>query len=214
MSSEAIAREDPVRWRNRMGERLRAIRREQLLTLAEVAERSGISIGTLSKVERGLSSLGYDRFSQLADCLGLDIGALFAEGERMETGLVKAARGGEFVPHATDNYDLEMLFPEVFGKSMVPVLATLTASRSRNLDQYIAHEGQEFVHVLRGEVQILFKGHEPLILSEGENAYFDSGRPHLYLPNGPGDARILVVCAGPQRATDLFQKLDGRAANT
>lgn len=206
MDNGTTVRADALSWRNRMGERLRAIRRDQNLTLAEVAERSGISIGTLSKVERGLSSLGYDRFSQLAECLGLDIGELFSEGARMQPGLVKAAREGQFVPHATENYDLEMLFPEVFGKTMVPVLATLTATRSRNLDRYIAHEGQEYVYVLQGEVRILFKWRDPLDLSEGDSAYFDSARPHLYLPRGAGDARILVVCAGPDRAADLFQK--------
>lgn len=198
----------PPDMRNRLGERLRVIRKEKNMTLAQVAERSGLSIGTLSKVERGLSSLGYDRFSQLADSLGLDLGELFTDGQRITPGLVATARKGQFVPHVTENYNLEMLFSEVFGKTMVPVLATIRANRPRNLDHYVCHEGQEYVYVISGAATILFERHQPVHLATGESAYFDSAQPHLYLPRGDQDARILVVCAGPDYATKLFQKLD------
>ena len=79
-----------------MGERLRQLRLEQELTLAEVAKRSGLAVSTVSKVERGLMALTYDRFSQLADGLGVDMAELFtAHGERFYPGEVSVARLGE-----------------------------------------------------------------------------------------------------------------------
>ena len=181
--------------RNRLGERLRAIRKEMGLTLAEVAERSGVSIATLSKAERGLSAIGYDRFSQLAAGLGVDLAELFAEGRRFEPGLVATAGDGDFVRHVAENYRLEMMFTEVSGKNMTPVLATIPAGRKMDLTRYVSHPGQEFVHVISGAIRLIFQQSGPVDLEAGESAYFDSAQGHLYTPLGTEDARIVVVCS-------------------
>ncbi len=179
-----------------MGERLRAIRRERHLTLAQVAERSGVSVATLSKVERGLTALGYDRFTRLANGLGVDIAELFAEGRALEPGLVATATTGEAVRHVTGNYEIEMLFPEIWGKAMTPLFATIRPDQSMRLDQFVRHPGQEFVHVLSGEIVLQFEGRAAVRLRAGESAYFDSARGHLYTPGGSGAARVLAVCVG------------------
>lgn len=192
--------------RNELGARLRALRQEKNLTLTQLAELSGVSIGTLSKAERGLSALSYDRFSKLAETLGLDVGALFADGARIKPDLVAMAHEGEHVSHVTENYKMEMLFSEVYGKTMVPVLSTLLADHPRDLSNYISHEGQEYVYVISGQLVILFERRAPLTLNTGESAYFDSGQGHLYTPGGNRDARFLVVCAGPEGASEEFTK--------
>jgi transcriptional regulator with XRE-family HTH domain len=198
----------PPDARNELGTRLRALRKAQNLTLAQLAEKSGVSIGTLSKAERGLTALSYDRFTTLAETLGLDVGALFADGARIQPDLVAMARDGQHVAHVTENYDMEMLFPEVYGKTMVPVLSTLRADRPRDLSKYISHVGQEYVYVISGQVVILFERRPPLTLEAGESAYFDSSQGHLYMPGNNRDARFLVVCAGPAGAAREFAKSD------
>lgn len=206
MTGSPLPSQDSPDMRNRLGQRLRQVRQDQNLTLAQVAERSGVSIGTLSKVERGMTSLGYDRFSQLADSLQIDIGELFAEGARIQDDLVIKASEGQVVRHVTDNYDLEMMFSEVYGKTMVPVLCTLRADNPQDLSTYIRHKGQEFVHVLSGQVVLLFERHPPLTLNTGESAYFDSAQGHLYTAGGQQDARVIVVCAGPDEATGQYSQ--------
>jgi transcriptional regulator with XRE-family HTH domain len=186
----------PPAERNRLGERLRRIRREKGLTLADLAARSGISTAALSKAERGLSAIGYDRFGQLAGALGVDVAELFADGRRFEAGLVATAAAGEVVRHVTENYDMEMLFTGVSGKTMTPIMGTLPAGRTMDLRRFVRHPGQEFIHVVSGAVRILFEDRPPVDLRAGESAYFDSGMGHLYTALGPVDARVLVVCAG------------------
>ncbi len=61
-----------------LGPALRALRQAQGWKLRDVAERSGLSVSTLSKVERGQLSLTYDRLIQLADGLDVDISTLFS----------------------------------------------------------------------------------------------------------------------------------------
>ncbi len=165
------------------------------LTLAEVAERSGLAISTVSKVERGLMALTYDRFSQFAEGLGVDMAALFTEhGERFHPGEVAVARAGEFMVHETENYSYEMLFPDVWHKAMTPMLGTLKAFEKMNFDRFVTHPGEEFLMVLDGRVTVYLEEREPVLLEAGDSMYFDSRRGHLYASAGEQDARILVVC--------------------
>ncbi|WP_127599992.1 helix-turn-helix domain-containing protein [Nitratireductor alexandrii] len=191
-------RMEPADRRVRMGERLREIRHERGLTLAEVAKSSRLAVSTVSKVERGLMALTYDRFSQLADGLGVDVSALFSEhGERFRPGEVAVSRIGEFRLHETENYSYEMLFPDLWHKGMTPMLGTLRPLETMRFDRFISHAGEEFAFVIDGSVTIHFQDLEPVTLATGESAYFDSGRGHLYAAAGPDGARMLVVCTRP-----------------
>lgn len=182
--------------RIRMGERLRAIRHEQGLTLADVAARSGLAVSTVSKVERGRMALTYDRFTQLADGLGVDMAELFSEhGERFQPGQVAVSREGEFALHVTENYVYEMLFPDVWNKAMVPMLGTLQPYSKMNFERFVSHAGEEFLMVLDGSLTVYFENRPPEILGTGDSLYFDSRRGHLYASAGAEPARILVVCA-------------------
>ena len=183
--------------RVRMGERLRGIRRDRKLTLADVANLSGLAISTVSKVERGLMALTYDRFSQLAEGLGVDIAELFSErGEPFGPGQVAVARTGEFRLHETENYVYEMLFPELWRKAMTPMMGTLRPYETMHFDRFVSHPGQEFLLVLDGTVTVRFEDMDPVVLGTGESVYFDSRRGHLYASADDRPARILVVCSG------------------
>lgn len=179
-----------------MGERLRQIRHALGLTLADVAERAGLAVSTVSKVERGLMALTYDRFTQLADGLGVDVAELFtARGEPFASGQVAIARNGSFRLHETENYSYEMLFPELRQKAMTPMLGTLRPYETMRFDRFVSHPGEEFLHVLEGRLMVQLEEMEPLMLDRGDSLYFDSGRGHLYASAGPESARILVVCS-------------------
>jgi transcriptional regulator with XRE-family HTH domain len=181
--------------RARMGERLRQLRQERGLTLAEVAERSGLAVSTVSKAERGLMALTYDRFSQLADGLGADIAELFSErGDFFKPGQVAVARAGEYRVHETENYVYEMLFPELWHKAMTPMMGTLRPYETMRFDRFVSHPGEEFLLVLEGRVTVHLQDLDPVLLEAGDSIYFDSRRGHLYASAGPDPARILVVC--------------------
>lgn len=181
--------------RAKLGERLRELRKERGLTLQEVASRSGLAVSTVSKVERGLMAPTYDRFSQLAEGLGVDIAELFSEhGGRFGTGEVAVARLGEYRLHETENYVYEMLFPELWGKAMTPMMGNLRAFQTMRFDRFVSHPGEEFLLVLAGRVTVHLEDRSPMVLETGESIYFDSRRGHLYASAGDEDARILVVC--------------------
>ncbi|MDN2580978.1 XRE family transcriptional regulator [Aquibium sp. ELW1220] len=181
------------------GKRIRALRRDKGWTLAQVAERSGLAVSTISKAERGVIALTYDRLAQLANGLGADMAAFFdARGSRFEDGAFAVARKGEFIRQETSNYVYEMLFPELWQKAMTPMMGTLKAHDILDFDEFVRHPGQEFLVVMEGAVTVHLEGRDPVVLQQGDSIYFDSSRGHLCASSGENDARILVVCAGPR----------------
>jgi len=183
-----------------MGERLRQLRHERGLTLRDVAQRAGLAVSTVSKVERGLMAPTYDRFSQLAEGLGVDIAELFSqEGSRFQPGEVAIARLGQFRVHETENYLYEMLFPDLWGKAMTPMMGNLRPFEMMHFEQFVSHPGEEFLLVLEGSVTVHLEERSPVRLEKGESLYFDSRRGHVYASSGKDDARILVVCTNPRQ---------------
>lgn len=181
--------------REEFGRRLRETRRARGMTLTEVAEKTGLAISTVSKVERGLMALTYDRLLQLAAGLEMDLPALFGrEGSSFQKDSIAVARLGEFQLQETPTYSYEILFPEVWHKAMTPMTGTVKAHSRMEFDSLIQHAGQEFIFVLSGRLTIHTEKHAPKSLGPGESAYLDSGMGHVYTSTGEEDARILVVC--------------------
>ena len=181
-----------------LGERVRAIRKARGWTIAELAERTGLAISTISKMERGTISLTYDRFMRLAQGLGLDVGELFDAGaEGFGKGAVTVTRAGEAPVHETPTYVYNMLASDLSGKHMVPMAGRIKAHSSAEFSQFVSHPGEEFVYVLSGRLRLSIGDREPLLLGPGDSAYFDSALDHIYVSAGEEDAHIVVVCWKP-----------------
>jgi transcriptional regulator with XRE-family HTH domain len=184
-----------------LGRRLKELRKENGWTLADVAERTGLAISTISKVERGQMSLTYDRFVLLAQSLGLEIGALFSR-ERRAFGLdtLLVTRRAKAKRYDTPTYVYEMLAADLADKRMVPMLGKVMARGFEEFEDYVRHAGEEFLIVLNGSLRVYIEGREPVDLATGDSLYFNSGLGHANTSTSPGDAEILVVC---------WQQIDG-----
>jgi transcriptional regulator with XRE-family HTH domain len=185
--------------RERVGERLRALRKSQGLTLKGLSERSGVALSTLSKIELGQISVSYEKLAAAAHALDADIAHLF--DARAAAASAKGGRGPVVVrstpadapSYDADNYDYRMLATDFPAKRMTPLLGTIVARTLSQFPDYIRHAGQEFVMVLSGRVRILFETGEAIELARRESAYFDSGVGHVYLSTGKADAQVVVV---------------------
>jgi len=184
--------------RERLGERLRAIRKGQRLTLKLLSERSGVALSTLSKIELGQISVSYEKFAAVARALDVDIAALFdprtsAASAAAERPVVVRSTLAAAPGYDAENYDYRMLATEFPAKRMTPLHGTIVARRLAQFPDYIRHPGQEFVMVLSGRVRIHFETGEAIELARQESAYFDSGVGHVYLSTSKADAQVVVV---------------------
>lgn len=179
--------------RETFGRRLRSARKRFGWTLAEAAERSGVSITTISRAERGQLALSYEKFSALGRALRMDMGALFAEaGQKahdFEGPIV--TRAGQGVTYRGSSFSYEFLATQAAGKQMNPILGTVHARSIEGPEDFARHEGEEFVYVLSGAVRVHFETGEVVKLGKGDSLYFDSRVGHAYVSTSRQLARTI-----------------------
>lgn len=190
-----------------LGAVLARIRASHKWTLAEVARRSGLSISTLSKVERGQLSLTYDKLLMLAKGLDVDIAVLFgAESTTATLGEPVSLSGRRSINRSeagalveTDRYSQTYLCTDLRDKKFVPMLGDVKARSLAEFGPLTSHSGDEFVYVLEGVLELHTEVYAPLRLVAGESVYFDSQMPHGYINGGGGICRTLCICSSPEQ---------------
>ena len=187
--------------RERMGERLRAIRKSQRLTLKTLSARAQVALSTLSKMELGQISVSYEKFAAVARALGVDLAALFDPAGDAVAGLRARPVAVRATLAAAPRYDspqyrYRLLAGDFPAKRMQPMHGSIVARRLDEFPDYVRHPGQEFLTVLSGRVRICFESGESIELGRWDSAYFDSGVGHVYLSVGRTDAQVMVVMTG------------------
>ena len=180
-----------------LGRRVRALRNASGWTITAVAQRAGMSHSAISKIENGQLSPTYDTLLKLAQGLQIDIATLFRDPTGTVAGGRRAiTREGAGEVFETRNYRYEMLCTELVNKRMVPLKAVLHAHEEREFGKLVSHAGEELIVVLRGRVELRTEFYAPIVLSEGDCAYFDSTMGHACLAAGPEEAEIFWVSVG------------------
>jgi len=179
-----------------VGTRLREARKARGLTLMQLSGLSGIAVSTISKAERGDIALTYDKFAALTHALRIDLDTIFGRTKRGAADPMKPAltRSGKQMIYDTPNYAYGMIANDLTGKRMVPVRAHIRARRLADFPDYIRHSGEEFVFLLKGELELRFEDGAVFRLEAGDSLYFDSGVGHVYLSASEEEAEVLVCC--------------------
>jgi mannose-6-phosphate isomerase-like protein (cupin superfamily) len=138
----------------------------------------------------------YENILRLADGLNVDVATLFSEkSTSMTTGRRTVTRAGEGVQHASPQYDYEVLCADIAQKQFIPLLTRLRAHDVTEFPALPSHQGEEFLYVLTGTVEIHTDQYLPLKLEKGDSCYFDSTMGHACISVGLEDATILWVCS-------------------
>lgn len=176
------------------GKRLRNARKQFGWTLVQLAERSGVSITTISRAERGQLALGYENFAALGRALQMDMGSMFSEAGRKARPFVGPVltRAGEGVAYRGVSVSYEFLGTDAVGKQMTPALGKVHA-RSIHAEDFVRHQGEEFILVLAGAIEVHFDTGEVMCLKRGDSLYFDSRIGHAYMSVSRELARVLGI---------------------
>jgi transcriptional regulator with XRE-family HTH domain len=182
-----------------------AVLKEQRLsrgwTLAEVSERTGLPVSTLSKVENDKISLTYDKLVRLSQGLEIDISLLFGGADapqRSVSGRRSVTRAHEGRSIETSNYGHRYVAADLLNKSFIPVVAEIRARTLEEFGELVRHPGEEFAYVLEGTVDLHTSLYAPVRLNAGDSIYFDSGMGHAYIAASEGVCRVLSICTGAE----------------
>lgn len=183
----------PERRQLRVGERIRAIRSEQRLTLDETSWRSGVSKSALSKIENDRSSPTFEVLEHIAAGLGVTLVSLLSEPGPGYVGRLTSTLAGQGTRTEDANYVHEYLCAGLKDRRMVPFVTTVKARSSHQFEKPASHRGEEFIYVLDGSVVFVSDAYSEIRLSAGDSLYFDSRLGHLCYSATDRNATLLWV---------------------
>ncbi|CAM5206667.1 Transcriptional regulator with XRE-family HTH domain OS=Castellaniella defragrans OX=75697 GN=HNR28_001860 PE=4 SV=1 [Castellaniella defragrans] len=184
--------------KSELADRLKVLRQRGGLTQGQVAAAGGISTSTLSKIENGQLSPTYDVLLRLAHGLGVDVAELFVNAQsHMGAGRCSIEREGRGEIHDTPFYHHRLLCSQLANKQMMPFVSRIKKHHVHRDEGWSRHEGEEFVYVLRGVIELHTEFYRPATLKEGESFYIDSRMGHRVISLSEEDAEILWVSTTP-----------------
>ncbi|MGY3204576.1 helix-turn-helix domain-containing protein [Streptomyces sp. TE5632] len=169
----------------RVGARLRACRKAQGLTIEQVAAATSLTRGFISRVERDETSPSVATLVTLCQVLSLPVGSLF---EDADTEVIRLGDAPQINMGGRGVLD-RMVTPR--GQSKVQVLRSrLDAGANGGDDLYTINCDVEVIHVIEGEVTVLFTGRTET-LTAGDTLTFSGREPHNWRNSGDSVAEVL-----------------------
>ncbi len=172
-----------------IGARLRHLRLRRQMSLAEVARAVGISVGFLSAIERSQMSASISTLRKLARFYRTNILEFF---DPAGAGSRVVRPSERKVLEAGPGVRMELL---AWGKTVMEPHLFRIAPKAGSGESY-THEGEEFLHVLRGQLQLALEGKE-FHLKPGDSFYFESATPHRWRNPGRSETWVLWVNTPP-----------------
>jgi transcriptional regulator with XRE-family HTH domain len=172
------------------GQRFRQLRTRRGLSLAQVARATGVSVGFLSALERGQMRSSIATLRRIARFYRTNILSFFEAAEENPR-LVRPAQ--RKILETTPGVRMELL---AWGHTaMEPHLFRVRPGGGSG--ESYAHEGEEFLHVLRGNFEIWLNSGEHYRLKPGDSLYFESSTPHRWKNPGRSEAWLLWINTPP-----------------
>ncbi len=172
-----------------IGKHLRQLRAQRRLSLAQVAKAVGISVGFLSALERSQMSGSVGTLRKLARFYKTNILDFFDASGASARQVKPADRK---VLEAGAGVRMELL---AWGNTVMEPHLFRISPEAGSGDPY-THEGEEFIYVLRGDLEIAVNGDE-YRLKPGDSFYFESATPHRWKNPGRKETWVLWVNTPP-----------------
>ncbi len=172
------------------GQRFRRLRVRRGLSLAQVARATAVSVGFLSALERGQMRCSISTLRRIARFYKTNIMSMFEINGDLQRHVKPSQRK---ILETSPGVRMELL---AWGNTaMEPHLFRIQPGGGSG--ESYSHEGEEFLHVLRGEFEISLNKRERYLLKTGDSLYFESSTPHRWKNPGRGEAWILWVNTPP-----------------
>lgn len=169
-----------------LGKRIKQMREERELTLKNVSEVTGLSVGFLSQVERNITDPSIASLKKIADAFGVKITEFFEKVSQKNFVIKKDERSKLLLGNSKVVY--ELLASTAMERKMEPILKIIESGAFSG--QVDGHEGEEFAFILEGCLEVSV-GDDSFFLEEGDSIYFDAKQSHMY--KNVGDKKCVCI---------------------
>ncbi|NPV70844.1 MAG: helix-turn-helix domain-containing protein [Firmicutes bacterium] len=177
-----------------LGQKLRALRTKEGLTLEEVCRATGISTSYLSRIESGQVNVSITTLQKLATFYDKTLLHFFDQGgESTESKLVPAGQGKQL---QTDEKGISVQLLTNISSFMIESLLYRIAPGAGRTEN-IAHEGEEFIYVLSGTLEVWLDETERYVVASGDSLQFKSSQQHRWRNCGPDEVVAIWVNTPP-----------------
>lgn len=175
-----------------IGESIKNLRQKMGLTQEELAERSDVTKGFISQLERDLTSPSLDTFSNVLEALGTNFSEFFKVEKEEKIVFTK----DDYFEGTYDKLGLKMewIVPNAQKNSMEPVLFTL--EENGETKEYTPYEGEEFGYIIEGEIKLIV-GNKDYSIKKGETFYLFANQTRCIKNNFKGQSKILWITNPP-----------------
>ena len=187
--------------KNKIGAKVKMVRENRKLSIEEVSERTNLSVEQIVSIEDGSLVPNLTPLIKIARVLGVRLGTFMDDDENLGP-VVSRAQEKKEVTRFSDrgnaiNSDLDLytLAQNKAGRHMDPFVIDIFPSSEEEV-KLSTHEGEEFIYVLEGEVEIKY-GKETYHLKTGDSIYYESIVAHHVHSFGSENAKILAVVYTP-----------------
>lgn len=195
-SPKPVPQTDPSQTA-RMGDQIRDLRKARGLTITDLAEAVGRSVGYLSQVERNISSVSIPTLQKIAGALGVQVSWFFLSGKEVPEGerdfIVRRDNRRSLSFGDTGVFE-ELLSPNLSGALELILTSFKPGSWTGEEDRI--RQGEEAGLVLEGTLELWVEG-QHFLLHEGDSFTFRRSGPHRCHNPGESDTRVLWIMTPP-----------------
>ena len=182
-----------------VGAKIKGLRETKNLSIDVIAERSGLTVEQIESIENDVNLPSLVPLIKIARALGVRLGTFMDDNDALGPIVCRAEDREKdssisFSNGATDarkHMEYHPLAQQKAGRHMEPFVIDINPEENPNF-QLSDHEGEEFIYVMQGEVEIVY-GKETYTLKEGDSIFYDSIVKH-HVHGAPGkSAKILAV---------------------
>lgn len=179
-----------------IGPVIKKLRKEQNMTLVELADKSRVALATLSRMENGKMTGTLESHVRICDALGIPLPDLYKNLYPVKKALdiqKQKPRADVFIYDKKSSE--EILASKILNKKMMPVLIKLKKNGKTRGEETRAGV-EKFIYVINGKIEAGI-GSERYELGRNDSLYFESNIPHYLKNTGKSEAQIISVVCPP-----------------
>ncbi|TQD29213.1 helix-turn-helix domain-containing protein [Methanolobus vulcani] len=187
--------------RNILGGKIRQMREMQNMSVEDLANNSKTSAELIAQLEDGALVPSLAPLMQIARAIGVRLGTFLDDAPHTGPVVVKSGQSDNVVRFSgncdtckSSTLDFFSLAKDKADRHMEPFIIDVHPGSGEAKPS--SHEGEEFIYVLSGQIEILY-GKDSFTLSTGDSIYYDSVVSHHVHAVGTEDAKILAVVYAP-----------------